>query len=75
MGDILIRDLDPDVARRLKVKARRAGHSVATEIKAILDDATRYSRDEFLELVDGWQAEDLGTPEDPTLIVREARAR
>ena len=75
MGDILIRDVDPELVRRLKARAHLSGRSVAAEIRSILDNATRYSRDEFLELVDAWQAEDWGVPEDTTLVVREGRSR
>ncbi len=39
MAAISVRDLDEDVARRLKVRAARHGRSMEAEVRAILTDA------------------------------------
>lgn len=76
MTDFLIRGLDPEVRRVLEARAELHCRSLAAEIKAILEESARVSRDEFLGLVDRWQAEDdwpdLG---DPSALIREDRGR
>jgi len=43
---ISVRDLDEDVARRLKVRAARHGRSMEAEVRAILTDAVATKEDE-----------------------------
>lgn len=74
--DFLLRNLDADLKRVLEARAEMHGRSLSAEIRAILEENARSSRAEFLELVDGWQAErdwpDLG---DPSALIREDRDR
>jgi plasmid stability protein len=37
MGQILVRDLDDRIVKRLKARARRKGHSLQAEVKSILE--------------------------------------
>lgn len=43
---ISVRDLDEDVASRLKVRAARHGRSMEAEVRAILTDAVAVGEDE-----------------------------
>ena len=45
-----MRDLDEDVANRLKVRAARHGRSMEAEVRAILTDAVTAREDEQLNL-------------------------
>lgn len=46
MAAISVRDLEDDVAARLKVRAARHGHSMEAEVRAILTDAVSEGQDE-----------------------------
>lgn len=50
MTAISVRDLDADVAARLKVQAARHGRSMEAEVRAILTDAVAGAQDEQLNL-------------------------
>ena len=50
MAAISVRDLDEDVANRLKVRAARHGRSMEAEVRAILTDAVTAREDEQLNL-------------------------
>ncbi len=50
MPHILVRDLDPDVVKRLKARARRHGRSLQAELKEILGQAAQTSTDDALAL-------------------------
>lgn len=50
MAAISVRDLDNDVASRLKVRAARHGRSMEAEIRAILTDAVVAVDDEQVNL-------------------------
>jgi antitoxin FitA len=43
MPQVLIRNLKADVVARLKTRARRHGRSLQTELKEILETASRHS--------------------------------
>jgi plasmid stability protein len=43
MAQVLVRDLKRDVVARLKARARQRGRSLQTELKEILDQASRQS--------------------------------
>ncbi len=45
MAQILVRNLDPDVVERLKKRAHASGRSLQSEVKGILEDATRADYD------------------------------
>lgn len=42
MGRVLVRDLKADVVARLKARAKRHGRSLQTELKEILETASRH---------------------------------
>ncbi len=46
MPNILIRDLTPETINKLKVRARRSGRSMQSELKTVLEQAAQV---EFLE--------------------------
>lgn len=50
MAAISVRDLDEDVASRLKVRAARHGRSMEAEVRAILTDAVAGGEDEQTNL-------------------------
>lgn len=50
MASISVRDLDDEVASRLKVRAARHGRSMEAEIRAILTDAVAVREDEQFNL-------------------------
>lgn len=50
MVAISVRDLDEDVASRLKLRAARHGRSMEAEVRAILTDAVAGGEDERLNL-------------------------
>lgn len=56
MAAISVRDLDDDVARRLKVQAARHGRSMEAEVRAILTDAVTVGDDERLNLAQAVRA-------------------
>ena len=43
MAQVLVRDLKSDVVARLKARAKHRGRSLQTELKDILDQASRQS--------------------------------
>jgi plasmid stability protein len=48
MPEVLVRNLDPDLVERLKVRARRNGRSLQAEVKTILERTVgEPSMDEF----------------------------
>jgi plasmid stability protein len=50
MAAISVRDLDDDVAARLKVRAARHGRSMEAEVRAILTGAVAEAEDERVNL-------------------------
>lgn len=50
MAAISVRDLDEDVASRLKVRAARHGRSMEAEVRAILTEAVAAGEDEQFNL-------------------------
>ncbi len=52
MAAISVRDLDEEVATRLKMRAARHGLSMEAEVRAILTDAVRDGIDEESNLAD-----------------------
>lgn len=52
MAQVLIRDLRADVVARLKTRAKRHGRSLQTELKEILETASRHSTVEARALAD-----------------------
>ena len=75
MGDILIRDVDEWVLRRLKVRAKRNGRSLQAEVGWLLSKAMGYSITDGLEQARLWRAE-LGRQFDNSAaLIREDRER
>jgi plasmid stability protein len=56
MAAISVRDLDEDVAGRLKVQAAQHGRSMEAEVRAILTDAVAVGDDERLNLAQAIRA-------------------
>jgi plasmid stability protein len=48
MAAIMVRNLDDDVKRRLRMRAARHGRSMEAEVRAILEDSVR-EQDNFAE--------------------------
>jgi plasmid stability protein len=49
MGQLLVRDLDDEVIRRIKQRAAANGRSTEAEHRAILEAAVRISNDHLVE--------------------------
>ena len=77
MAQVLVRDLDADVVERLKTRARRHGHSLQKEAKAILEDAARrYSMEEARRVAEKCHDRLAGrTFSDSAELIREDRER
>lgn len=52
MPDLLIRNVEPDVVEQLKQRAEKHGRSLQAELTAIVKDATKYTREEWLAEID-----------------------
>ena len=70
MAQLLVRDIDPNLARELKLRAARHGHSAEEEHRRILRDALKESRppaslkDLLLEIPDVGTDRDFERPLD-----------
>ncbi len=76
MYTILVRDLDAQLVKRLKVIAKRHGRSLQGEIKAILSEATAFLATEAASISARWR-KDLGGRKlkDSAELIREDRNR
>lgn len=54
--EILVRDLDPDIVRRLKARARLHGRSLQKEIKLILEESAPVDIQQAAMLAEAWRA-------------------
>lgn len=76
MSDLLIRDLDPELLRRLKLRAKRRGRSLQAEVREILKNNTPLTVDEARERFAQVRAQLGGRKfSDSTDLVREDRDR
>ena len=77
MADILVRDLDPNVVKRLKEKAKRNGRSLQGEAKAVLEQAAaQLSMDDARALTEQWHRRFKGRQfSDSAELIREDRDR
>ena len=76
MAQILVRNLPDHVVRSLKYKARLHERSLEAEVRAILEEHTRVSREEFWEFADTSAASTTGRiTGDTTDLIREDRDR
>jgi antitoxin FitA len=75
MAQILVRDLDERVVKRLKARAERHGRSLQGEVKAILErEATRKSAGDRLKIIAEARALLKGrTFSDSAELIREDR--
>lgn len=75
MADVLIRGIDDDVLGRLKRRAERAGRSLQSETKLILQRAAGRSLDESLAVAARWRKELGKRKSDSVKSVAEDRRR
>jgi len=75
MPDILIRGLDAQTLKRLKVRAKRHGRSLQGEAKIVLEGAAGLSITEALDAAKGWREKLNRTFADSTELIREDRRR
>jgi antitoxin FitA len=70
MAQLLVRDIDSDVVRELKIRAARHGHSAEEEHRQILREALRRGgsakslKELLLEMPDVGEDRDFERPED-----------
>lgn len=79
MAQILVRNLDERVARRLKQRARRAKRSLQAEVKLILEQAAEEPKlygEELVKQLDAFAARFKGRKLTDSLeLIREDRER
>jgi plasmid stability protein len=74
MAQISVRNLDDDVVEGLKLRARMHGRSLEAQVRAILEENSRLTREEFVRFIDEQRAKTAGRiTGDSTDIIREAR--
>ncbi len=76
MSDLLVRDLDPALVERLKLRAKTSGRSVQAEVKEILKSNLPLPMDEARRRIDEIRAQFLGRRfSDSADLIREDRER
>ena len=78
MSQILVRDLEPEVVSKLKLRAKRNRRSLQAEVRVLLEDASRreVARDELWQVADAMQRETASRPQtDSAELIREDRDR
>jgi len=76
MARILIRDLDEEIVKRLKERARRQGRSLEGEARLILPQAAGLGFQDARRLMRQWHRMLSGRPlPDSTELLREDRQR
>lgn len=76
MAQLLVRNLDEDLVRRLKLRAAAAGRSAEAEHRLILEQALKPDAAGFAERARKLRAELAGRPTtDSTVLIREDRDR
>jgi plasmid stability protein len=73
MADILIRDLDDDIARRLKDKAKAKGASVNETARQLITQGLKPSKEEAWAEIDRIRAKIGKVSGDSTADIREDR--
>lgn len=73
MTDFLIRDIDPDLLGKLRVRAEQHGRSLQAEIKQTLKQSVRLNKEESLALLDRIRSELPPSTSDSTVLIREFR--
>jgi plasmid stability protein len=75
MPDILVRGLNAETVKRLKVQAKQHGRSLQGEAKKVLENAANLSMAEMLTAARGWRKK-LGRKFiDSAELIREDRQR
>jgi plasmid stability protein len=76
VAQVLVRDLKVDVVARLKARAKRHGRSLQTELKQILEMASRHSAVDARALADRIRGQLAGRAHtDSVELLAEDRAR
>ncbi len=76
MSQVIARNLDDHLIVALKTKTEMHGHSLEQELRGILAEAVKPTREDRRTLVDHIRAMTLSTPQtDSTVLLREDRAR
>ncbi|MEX0643641.1 MAG: hypothetical protein WD468_13135 [Pirellulales bacterium] len=75
MAQILVRGLEDDVVKRLKIRAELAGRSLQNETKLILEQAAGRTIDETLKVAAAWRKRLGKRSSDSAQALREDRAR
>jgi plasmid stability protein len=76
MAQVLVRNLDDEVVEALKARASLRGHSLEQELREILAEAARPSRDGRVAMARRIRAMTLAVPQtNSTDLVREDRDR
>ena len=76
MPDILIRGLEPETIRQLKVRAKRHGRSLQGEVKLLVEQATGAGSQHIAAMFDRWQRRFAGRRFSSSVrLIREDRNR
>ena len=76
MAQVVIRNIDEDAMRRLKLRAARNGVSLERELRTILTEAARADRVGFDERATAFRRKLAGRRHsDSTTLIRQARER
>lgn len=74
MAQLLIRDLEQETIDRLKLRAQEHHRSLQSELKSIVEAATKMSIDEARKVTKAWQARLAGKHfSDSASLIREDR--
>lgn len=55
MAQLLIRDLEPEIIKRLKLRAKQHNRSLQGELKYIVEAATKMSMKEVMQVSKKWK--------------------
>lgn len=76
MAQLTVRKLDPELVRRLKIRAAEHNRSMEAELRVILETTLRPEKQAFLERAARLRESLRGRQQtDSTLLIREARDR
>ena len=76
MPDVLIRGLEPETIRRLKIRAQRHGRSLQREVKLLVEQAAGSGGQQIAAMFDRWQRQFSGRKLSSSVrLIREDRRR
>ena len=76
MAQILIRDLDAKVVKRLKNRAKRHGRSLQSEARLLLEQAAGADSEKIADMLDDWKQRFSGRRfRNSAKLIREDRGR